>query len=397
MKVLVYTSLFPNHLQPNFGIFIKQRMIHWARLENCQLKVVAPVPYCPPWRFLGWRYSYSQTGYREVIDGIEVLHPRFVMIPKVSMPFHGFSLFLCSIKTIKKILSTYAFDLVDGHFIYPDGFAAVLLGRFFQKPVVLSARGSDINQFTKFRTIKPMIRYALRKCNHIIAVCDTLKQEIVKLGVNGRKVSVIQNGVAIDEFYPIDKNYARETLSLPNHSKIILSVGSLIPRKGFDLIIEAMPQLIRHFADIGLYIIGDGPLRRHLQQKIARLKLDPYVKCIGEIPNHELRMWYGAADVFCLASSREGWPNVIMESLACGTPVVATNVWGTPEILTSPTVGILVERTPESIFKGLLNALDKEWDRKKIHNHVAGRAWNKVAKEVDAIFRPLLTNHFIRK
>jgi glycosyltransferase involved in cell wall biosynthesis len=327
------------------------------------------------------------------MQGIEVLHPRFIMIPKVSMPFHGFALFLSSIKTIKKIHSTYSFDLIDGHYIYPDGFAAVLLGRFFHKPVVLSARGSDINQFTKFRSIKPLIKYALRNCNHIISVCDALKQEIVELGVNGHKVTVIQNGVSLDKFYSVDKNDARKKLSIPNHSKIILSVGSLIPRKGFDLLIEAMPKLIRQVDDICLYIIGEGPLRRYLQQKITDLKLEPYIKFVGEIPNHELRIWYSAADVFCLASSREGWPNVIMESLACGTPVVATNVWGTPEILTSPNVGILVERRPESILKGLRNALNKEWDREKIHNHVAGRTWNAVAQEVEAIFRPLLINH----
>ncbi len=386
MKVLVYTTLFPNHLQPNNAIFIKQRMFHFAKLKDCEIKVVAPIPYCPPWPSLGKRYRYSQITKYEIMDGIEVYHPRYPLIPKVSMPLHSLLLFLSSINIIKKINQTFPFDLIDGHFIYPDGFAAVLLGKGLKKPVVLSARGSDIHQFTRFKSIKPMIQYALSHAKHVISVCNALKQEILALDINGDKISVIPNGVDSKQFYSVDKNKARKKLSLPHNKKIILSVGSLTPNKGFHVILNAFPKLLQEDTNIYLYIIGEGPFRSSLERQIEALNLTQHVTLVGERPNSELRIWYSAADVFCLASFREGWPNVIMESLACGTPVVATNVWGTPEILTSPHVGFLVERTPESIAKGLLNALNRQWDSTRIQEHVAWRNWDSVALEVKKIF-----------
>lgn len=389
MKVLVYTSLFPNHLQPNFGIFIKQRMFHFARLKGCEIKVVAPVPYCPPWPVLGKWYQHSQVKKYEVMDGIEVYHPRYPLIPKVSMPFHGLSLFLSTLNLVKRIYQSFPFDVIDGHYIYPDGFAAVLLGMAMKRPVVLSARGSDIHLFTEFKSIKPIIRYALGRADHVISVCGALKQEMVKLWINDDKITVIPNGVDTERFQPVDKEEARQRLSIANNGKIILSVGSLTANKGFHVLLEALPKLLQD-TKAHLYIVGEGSYRPVLEQQIQDLKLDRNVSLAGERPNAELILWYSAADVFCLSSAKEGWANVIMESLACGTPVVATKVWGAPEILTSPDVGILVDRTPESLGQGLQTALETSWDRDKIRAHVEDRNWFKVAQEVKAVFEAVL-------
>ena len=386
MKVLVYTTLFPNHLQPNFGIFIKNRMFHFAKLKGCEIKVVAPIPYCPPWRFLGKRYQQSQIKKYEVMDGIEVYHPRFPLIPKVSMPVHGLSLFLSSLNLVKRIHQDFPFDIIDGHYIYPDGFAAVLLGKALKKPVVLSARGSDIHQFTGFRSIKPMIRYALHRASHVISVCKALKNQMLTLGISADKISVIPNGVDTERFHPVDRREARKRLTLANDKKIILSVGSLIPLKGFHVILDALPKLLQNDPIIHFYIIGKGPFRSSLQQQIKALNLRRHVTLVGARPNSELVPWYSAADVFCLASSREGWANVIMESLACGTPVVATNVWGAPEVLTSSDIGILADRTPSAISTALGQALNRKWDRSQIRRHVEKRTWEKVAKEVREVY-----------
>ena len=390
MKVLVYTCLFPNHLHHNNAIFIKQRMFHFAKLKDCEIKVVAPVPYCPPWSTLGKWYQYSQIKKFEIMEGIEVYHPRYPLIPKVSMPFHGLSLFLSSLNIIKKIQKKFSFDIIDSHFVYPDGFAAVLLGKALKKPVVLSARGSDINQFTRFKSIKPMVRYALNHADHVISVCDALKQEMVALGINDDKISVIPNGVDSKQFYPVDKKEARKKLSLPIDKKIILSVGSLIPLKGFHVILNAFPKLLQEDSNIHLYIIGEGHFRSSLEKQIEALNLTQQVTLVGECPNPELRMRYSAADVFCLASSREGWANVIMESLSCGTPVVATNVGGAPEILTSTDIGMLVDRTPDALYNALKRALETTWDRKRIRDHVKDRNWLTAADEVNSVFRNVL-------
>lgn len=365
-------------------------MFHFAKLPGCEVKVVAPIPYCPSWSALGKWYQYSQIKKYEVMDGIEVYHPRYPLIPKVSMLFHGLSLFLATLNVAKGIYQSFPFDLIDGHYIYPDGFAAVLLGRVMKRPVVLSARGSDIHRFTRFKSIKPMIRYALRRADHVISVCNALKQEMVKLGIGDNKVTVIPNGVDTEKFQPVDKTEARKKLSIANNSRIILSVGSLIPLKGFHVILDALPDILQKNAMVHLYIVGEGPYRSVLERQIKDLTLTRNVTLTGERPNSELRLWYSAADVFCLASSREGWANVIMESLACGTPVVATNVWGAPEMLTSPDVGILVDRTPESLGQGLKTALETSWDRTRIRAHVENRTWFKVAHEVKVVFEAVL-------
>jgi len=323
MRILVYTTLFPNHVQPNNAIFIKQRMFHFAKLKDCEIKVVAPIPYFPPIRLSQRWFQYSRIKKKEIMDGVEVFHPRYFLIPKICMVFHGFSLFLSSLKLIRDIYREFPFDLIDGHYIYPDGFAAVLLARALKKPVVLSARGSDINQFTEFKSIKPMIRYALKNADHVISVCDALKQEMVKMGINTDKISIISNGVDTDQFYPMDRREARKVLSVPGDAKVILSVGSLIPRKGFGMLLDTFGSLRPSNSGITLYIIGEGPERPFLEKKIRDLNLGKCAFLIGEVLNSELRTWYNAANLFCLASLREGWANVIMESLACGTPVVA--------------------------------------------------------------------------
>jgi glycosyltransferase involved in cell wall biosynthesis len=302
------------------------------------------------------------------------------------MPFHGISLFTASRRLVRKIHAEFPFDIIDGHYIYPDGFAAVLLGKMVKRPVVLSARGSDINQFAGFRSIKPMIRYALNGADHLISVCKALKDEMVSLGAPENKVTVIPNGIDKDRFYPDERQKSRRELGISSSARMILSVGSLIERKGFHVLLDAMPQIIQRTGNVNLFVVGEGPYRSILERQIVRLGLAERVFLVGERPNQELGTWYCAADVFCLASSREGWANVIMESLACGTPVVATNVWGAPEIITDGSIGSLVERSPQPIAEALINALDRHWDRELIRKHVEKRAWESVAREVRDVF-----------
>ena len=216
-------------------------------------------------------------------------------------------------------------------------------------------------------------------------------------GIDLGKISVVPNGVDADIFYPVDKEEAQRKLHINHNNKIIVSVGSLIPRKGFHIILEALSRLIQRDTKIHLYIIGEGYYRSVLEKKIQDLHLDPHVTLVGEVANNELKSWYSLADVFCLASSREGWANVIMESLACGTPVVATRVYGAPEILTSSSIGILVDRTPESLYDGLKTALETPWDRELIHAHVKNRNWFTVADEVKEIFDMVLSRRLLAK
>jgi glycosyltransferase involved in cell wall biosynthesis len=301
-------------------------------------------------------------------------------------------LFLSVLSKVRNVQKDFDFDLIDAHYVYPDGFAAVLLGKFLKKPVVVSARGTDINLYTKLPLIKRLISYTLRKANSVISVCQALKNEMVKIGVEDKKISVIPNGVDPKKFFPTKKEVAREKLSLPLNKKILLSVGALIPRKGFELLIGAISLLKDDFNEneLLLAIVGEGDFRRHLEGKIDALGLGSKVKLIGAVRHCQLSLWYNAADLFCLASDREGWPNVLFESLACGTPVVATKVWGIPEILRSEKLGILVERDPDEIAKGILKGLKKDWDYSHIVEYAQENTWHKVAKRVFTEFTKVI-------
>jgi len=390
LKVLVFTTLYPNNIWPNHGVFIKERMTHFAALPGNEIKVIAPVPYYPPIK-LGARQHYSQIAKHQVIDGIGVYHPRFYMTPKIGMSLYGLMMYYSVVKSVERLRETFDFDLIDAHYIYPDGLAAVLLGKHFKKPVVLSARGSDINQFAHFPMIRKLLRYTLSKADHVVAVCDALKRAIVDLNVPAGKITVIPNGVDVDKFSHVPQELARRKLKLPDQ-KIILSVGSLIPRKGHDLVIKAFKKLVTKNGNVNarLYIIGEGEAGKPLQQLVHSLELRDRVKLVGGVPHSDLKFWYNAADLFCLASSREGWPNVVMESLACGTPVVATDVWGIPEIITSDEMGLLTKRSVPDIYEKCVTGLEKKWNNKMISAKMQSRTWDRTAVSVKGVFISVL-------
>ena len=183
-------------------------------------------------------------------------------------------------------------------------------------------------------------------------------------------------------FTPVGRSYARRQLSMPEDSKIIVSVGNLVPVKRHGVLISAFAQLVSKYPQIRLYLVGEGHFRKKLEAQAKREGLSGRVFFAGRRPNEELKLWYGAADVSCLASSREGWANVILESLACGTPVVATSVGGAPEIIASSHLGILVEQSEESIARGLQRALQQEWNRETLVRFARSRNWSVVAEEV---------------
>lgn len=387
MKVLVFTSLFPNNVCPTQGVFIKERMLSYAAQTKHSMKVVAPIPYFPPLRF-GWRWRLRQVEHREVQEGIEVFHPRYVMTPKIGMIFYGLLMFLSVFRKVKKIQRGFDFDLIDAHFVYPDGFAAVLLGYALGKPVTVSARGSDINLYKEKPLIVPLLRFTLRKADKVIAVSQALKKAMMSLRVPEDNILVIPNGVDQRKFAVRSKPNARKITGV-SPGRVILSVGHLTANKGFDFLIESMRLLIgtHGWKDVRLYIVGEGIYRSRLEGLITSLDMSKYVRLVGAVAHEQLAAWYNSADIFCLASGREGWPNVVMEALACGVPVVATAVGGIPEILTSDEIGLLTARNPKDIARTLDVALRREWNPTRIRQGVEAYAWESVAERVEQVFR----------
>jgi teichuronic acid biosynthesis glycosyltransferase TuaC len=383
MRILTFTSLFPNSVQPWHGSFVYQRVAHLARRPGNSVTVVAPVPYAPSWiSTQRWREA-SSISVCEKFGELTVYHPRYFLLPKISMPFHGLSMFAGSLGTIRLLHEKMKFDCIDAHYIYPDGFAAVRLGRSLGIPVIVSARGTDISLFPSFRLIRPMIQWTLRNAAGVVGVCEALRQSMLGLGASVENTRAIGNGVDVERFVPMERDEARRKLGIPLDAEVVVAVGNLVPLKGYQFLIPVIARLSAQRPKIKLYIIGEGYFRTRLEALAQQEKVQDRVVFAGRKPNEELKYWYSAADVSCLASSREGWANVLLESLACGTPVVATRVWGAPEVITSPELGVLVDQTVDSILAGLETALGKPWDREALARYAGSRTWDVVAGEVE--------------
>jgi glycosyltransferase involved in cell wall biosynthesis len=222
--------------------------------------------------------------------------------------------------------------------------AAVMLGKYFNKPVVITARGTDINLIPQYALPRKQLMWAADNAAGMITVCNALRDEMIGLGMPGERIVPLRNGVDLQRFQPMDRQAARAKLGIDGFT--IISVGLLDTRKAHDLTIGALPLM----PDVKLLIAGTGPERKNLEAQAERLGVSDRVKLLGAVAQTDLKDYYNAADAMVLASSREGWANVLLESMACGTPVVASNVWGTPEVVAAPEAGVLMkERTPEGI------------------------------------------------
>jgi glycosyltransferase involved in cell wall biosynthesis len=297
-------------------------------------------------------------------------------------------MFLGSFRLVRNLQCKMKFDAIDAHYVYPDGFAATLLARATRLPLFVSARGTDMNLFPKFRLIRPMIRWTLRKAMGGIGVCTSLRDAMIETGLTSDRATVIGNGVDLERFRPIERFAARQQLNMRQDAIVLVAIGALVPNKGFRFLIPAFARIAKE--NHHLYIVGEGAQRRELEDIATHHGVADRVSLVGGRPNEELNLWYSAADLSCLVSAREGWPNVLLESLSCGTPVVATKVGGVPEVILSPSLGVLVEQTIDSIQEGLLIGLERRWNREALIKYAQSRTWDVVAEELEQYLRAKL-------
>src|SRR6267143_2153545 len=259
MKILTFSTLYPHAARPSHGIFVETRLRHLLASGKVESKVVAPVPWFPSRNARFGEYATHASAPREERrHGIQVLHPRYPLLPKIGMALTPFFLARAVRPVIERILRGYAFDLIDAHYFYPDGVAAVLLGRHIGKPVVITARGTDVNLIPRYRLPRAMIRWAARGAAGTITVAHALKDKLVALGVPAGRIEVLRNGVDLQLFRPVDREDWRRRLGFRRTT--LLAVGNLVPLKGHDLAIRAL----RLLPEMGLVIIGNGPERAAL-------------------------------------------------------------------------------------------------------------------------------------
>jgi glycosyltransferase involved in cell wall biosynthesis len=385
MRVLTFSSLYPNRVMPQLGLFVHRRVEAVMR-SGAETRVVAPVPYFPR-AFPAQRWhAWAEVPARERLAGVAVTHPRYPHAPGPGMYFQAWNLYRATLPHLRALRRDFDFQILDAHYVYPDGVAAVHLGRALRLPVVLTARGSDLNVLPQFRLVRRQIQAALRRADALVAVSGALGQRMRQLGAPAERLHVVPNGIDRELFHYGEPGAARQKLNVYSDDRLLLSVGNLNELKGHVLVIEAVARLRQRGVHVSYHLIGEGEERPRLEARIEELGLRDRVFLHGMLPNERLRPWYQAASLFVLASSREGWPNVLNEALACGTPCVATAVGGVPEIIRDGDNGLLVERDVEAIAAGLQAGLERTWDRRALAAQAARTSWTDVAERLVALF-----------
>jgi glycosyltransferase involved in cell wall biosynthesis len=388
IRLLTFSTLFPHAGRPNQGIFVENRLRHLLESHEATSLVFAPVPWFPSCApiFGDWAVHASAPA-EEIRHGIAIRHPRYPVIPKAGMSIAPWLLYRAMAPQLAGLLARgHRFDAIDAHYIYPDGVAATWLGRRFRLPVVMTARGTDVNLIPRFPIPRRLIQGAIRDASALVAVSAALKDVLVELGAPDDKVTVLRNGVETSLFHPPEDRQALRT-ALGLYGPTLISVGGLIERKGHHRTIEAMCQL----PGFTLLIAGEGPERERLAALITTRGLSDRVRLLGPRPHRELPALYGAADASVLASSREGWANVLLESMACGTPVIAAGIWGNPEVVRSPAAGVIYEpNTPDGIAAGIRRLFANMPDRAATRAYAEPFSWEETTAGQLALFRRVI-------
>ncbi len=390
IRLLTYTTLYPNSVRPDHGVFVETRLKHLLDDGRVSARVVAPVPWFP---FSHSRFGdygdFARVPAMETRNGIDVSHPRYPVIPKLGT---NLAPRLLAAATRAKIATTLSDgprpDLIDAHYLYPDGVAAVELGRRFGLPVVLTARGNDVNLLPDSAGPRRRILTACRHAAAVVAVSPALKDRLVEIGVAPDKVTVLRNGVDLERFRPAtDRAALRARLGWQGDGPWLLSAGHLIPRKGHDLAIAALAEV----PDAGLAIVGDGPEMASLHRLAGRLQVADRVRFLGRLAPTEMPDRFAAADALVLASSSEGWANVLLEAMATGTPVVATESSGAAHMVQDPATGrVVAERSAAALAAALRDILAAPPDRAAVRARAEQFGWGETVDGLVALFQKVL-------
>jgi glycosyltransferase involved in cell wall biosynthesis len=302
----------------------------------------------------------------------------------------GFFMALGCLPKLLRLRRSFGFNVIDAHFAYPEGYAATLLGRWLHVPVTITMRGTEV-PIARDASRRRRMLDALHAAARVFSVSESLKQHAVSLGLPAEKVVVVGNGVDTEKFRRVPRQAAREALDLPREASVLVSVGALVERKGFHRVMECLPALRQRFPGLRYLVIGgagpEGDWSRELHSLAKKLGLDDCVHFLGALAPAALKQPLSAADVFVLATRNEGWANVFLEAMACGLPVVTTDVGGNAEVVADSRLGILVPFGHRQALEGAIaEALRRDWNRDGIAAYAARHGWD---RRVEVLIREL--------
>ncbi len=387
--VLTFTTLYPNAARPVHGIFVENRIRHLAASGEADIEVVAPIPWFPFDAPMFGRYAmYARAPSCETRHGLRVHHPRFPVIPAVGMSVAPLLLYLAVKRFMANLIKGgRRFDVIDAHYVYPDGVAAALLARDLGLPFVMTGRGSDLNVIPRYALPRRQISWAIGRAAAVITVSGDLRRRSLELGAPPDRVHVLRNGVSLETFHPHDRDDSRARLSVSG--PMLLCVGNLIPLKGHDLALHALADIL----GATLVLVGDGTERARLAKLAEELGVTERVRFLGRVAHSELAAIYSAADALLLPSMSEGWANVLLEAMACGTPVVATTVGGNAEVVADPAAGVLIgERSVAALTAGIRRLLDNPPDRTATRAYAEKFDWQATTDGQLSLFRSIVAS-----
>jgi len=327
----------------------------------------------------------------EEMEGIHVYRPRWLSLPGIGKRLDGWLMAVGTERCVRRIHQDFRATAIDAHFLYPDGWAATRIAQRLGIPATITIRGSK-DEWLIGTSREPGLRQAMARATKLFAVSQALARNVAyALGIPPEKVEVIGNGVDAERFAPVDRAEARRRLGLVPQAPVLIGVGNLIPSKGFQRVIPLLAGLRERHPGLVYLIVGggatQGDLRASLEAQARDCGVESAVRFCGKLPQEELRWYYGAADVFVLATEFEGWANVFLEAMACGLPVVTTRVGGNAEVVAEPQTGELVDWWDAEAFADAIDrALARNWDRDRIIAYARSNSWDERVDRLVAAF-----------
>jgi glycosyltransferase involved in cell wall biosynthesis len=391
VPVVVLTTFFPNPRDPNRTPFLRN-LVH-ALEPSCALDVVAPVPRRPqvgPWR------DTEPVPAQEWHEGIALSHPRYLAVPGLHW-LSGLTYFLGVRRTLRELRARRGWFVLHAHCAYPDAVGAALAARSAGVPLVVTVHGSDINVSAGQALLRPQIRWALRTAARVVAVSRALHERVAALaGLPAERLACIPcSGYSPELFRPLPagaRAALRERLGMAAGERVAVFVGHLFPVKAVDVLLRAWALRARACAPGAtgrLVLIGEGSERERLERLAREEGIASIVSFAGPLPQRVVADWIAAADLLCLSSHSEGSPNVVVEALASGVPVVATRVGGVPDLVGDGVNGLLVPPAdPAALARAIDAALTRAWDPAAIAATVGHLTWSALAaRNHDALAR----------
>jgi teichuronic acid biosynthesis glycosyltransferase TuaC len=387
LRILTLSTLFPATSRPNFGIFVERQTAALTAVPDFAVTVINPIGIAPwPLSLSAEQSELKKLVHNEQWGELDVYRPRFTAIPKIGGPLNPRAMARAVVPLAKRLHGEIGFDLIDAEFFYPDGPAAMRLSEALGIPFTIKARGADIHYWGEQPGCTKQLLEAARKAAGLLSVSEALKADMVALGMDADKILVHYTGLDPSRFMPQHRAAGKAKLGI--NGPLILSVGALIPRKNQHLLIAALPLL----PDATLMLAGLGPNESDYRVLAEKLGVAGRVRFLGNVPHDDLPALFAAADIMALVSESEGLANAWVEALACGTPIVASDVGGIRELVKTPEAGRIVARTPEAIAAAIADILANPPSGEAVAANVSAFSWDENARALAAFFRDILKN-----